>query len=319
MEDNRSGRSSLTLDDVIAAAENPAQSVKKAEDEIDDQLQMIADKIVSGGYKLILLAGPTSSGKTTTAELLTQRLNQMGKHCLPISMDHFYLDRDRVPLLPNGNRDIESIHAYDVELINQMLADLVAAQAVKLPIFDFFSERRIEKTKSLVPQNDSLIIFEGINALNPKIAAHIDPQTVCHLYISVSTDIVEDGERLLSGQDIRFLRRMVRDYYTRGASPERTLNMWAEVCEGERRYIQPYQDTVNLHINTFYSYELSVLKNMTDSMLPRQGASQDDMLDRIGYVFSQIPELPASVVPKTSVLTEFVGCGTEILKGEEKA
>lgn len=308
MDVNRSGRSSLTLDDIIAAAENPDKSVGKAEDEIDEQLQTVAEKIISGGYKLILLAGPTSSGKTTASELLTERLRQLGKHCLPISMDHFYLDRERVPLLPNGSRDIESIRGYDVELINRVLTELAATRPVEMPVFDFLTERRSEQTRLLVPESEGVVIFEGINALNPEIACEFDPQTVCHLYISVQTDILDDNDELLSGQDIRFLRRLVRDYHNRGASPEKTLGMWAGVCEGERLYIQPYQHTVDLQINTFHSYELSVLKSTANPLLPREGASQDDLLDRIGYVFSQIPELPASVVPCDSILAEFVGC-----------
>jgi len=305
MEDNRSG--TITLDEIIAAAENPDESIPMAEEEISRQLDAVAEKILSGGYKLILLAVPTSSGKTTAAALLTQRLQKMGKPCLDLSMDNFYLNRDMVPILPNGQVDIESIHAYDVPLINRLMAELTMDHTVEMPVFDFYTQKRSDKTILIDPEPDTLIILEGINALHPEIASNVDPETVCRLYISVSTDIETDGKKLLSGQDIRFLRRMVRDYYTRGASPEKTLGMWAGVCEGERLYIQPYKDTVNLQINTFHSYELSVLKSACGPLLPKDSTLQDDLLDRIGIAFNRIPELPPSLVPKTSLLAEFVG------------
>ena len=282
------------------------KDVFPVEEKINKRLTATADLIIEGGYKVILIAGGSASCKTSSTLAIDAILESRGLCSTELSMDDFYKNRDECPVLPDGTYDIESLAAIDVDLMNEVIYDLSVGKTANIPIFDFITARRTNSVKSVTPDADGVIMLEGINALNPAVAASVESGRVLRVFVEPLAEIYSGSERLMNLRDIRFLRRTVRDYHYRGASAEKTIGMWDSVLRGEDQNVTPYIGGADLCIDTFFDYELSVFKACAEQIIPQNDSIHSEMLKSIRSVLKEIPKLGKQIVPKNSLLQEFI-------------
>lgn len=279
----------------------------------------IAEQIVARNARVVLLAGPSSSGKTTSANRLSVQLRVLGKDPLLFSLDDYYKDRSLVEPEPDGSFDFEHIKMIDVERFNEDLSALLSGREVTPPTFDFATGRSLPGGRTIRLGEDTVMVIEGLHALNPRLLTpEVSPKAVFKLYVSALTTINLDDHNRIPTSDVRLLRRLVRDYLTRGASVERTLNMWASVQRGEQRWIFPYQETADAIFNTALVYELAVLKKHIYPLL-QAADPQSPCYDQVRNIIKFLNYVQdASVedeIPPTSLLREFIGGNTFYRKG----
>ena len=260
--------------------------------------------------RLLCLAGPSSSGKTTTSQRLSIQLQVGGKKPVPLALDNYYVDRDQTPLDEDGEYDFEALEALDVQLINDHLEALLAGEEVVVPHFDFVTGKRKPGKKLSLRANDILII-EGIHGLNNKLSSSISDELKYKIFISPLTGVSLDRHNRIGTTDTRLLRRMVRDHRTRGYAPENTLLRWPSVIRGSQKHIFPYEEEADVLFNTSLVYELSVLKGYAEPMLrsvsemsPAYGEAQ-----RLLSILHFVPGIPSDNVPNLSIMREFIGGG----------
>ena len=258
--------------------------------------------------RLICIAGPSSSGKTTFANRLRIELLSRGIDPIRISMDDYYKSKDQVPLDENGEPDLESVDALDVELFNQNMADLIAGETVELPKFDFKLGHRVKGRTLSIPE-DQPIIIEGIHALNDRMTQSIPQHQKFKIFIAPQGQINIDNHNPLSLTDLRLLRRIVRDYQFRGASALETMSMWASVRKGEFKWIYRTQEGANYVFNSFLPEELSVMKKYAMPLL--QAIEQENpyfpVAERLIRMLKFFDDMPDQWVPCNSILREFIG------------
>lgn len=268
--------------------------------------QMIEDDKES--IRLICIAGPSSSGKTTFANRLRIELLSRGIEPIRISMDDYYLPRDQAPKDENGEPDLESVDALDVALFNQNMSDLIAGDVVDLPKFDFKVGHRVKGRTIQVPTNQPIII-EGIHALNEKMTASIPSHQKFKIFIAPQAQVNIDDHNPLSLTDLRLLRRIVRDYQFRGASAIDTLSMWASVRKGEFKWIYGTQEGANYVFNSFSSYELSAMKKYAMPLLEKIDVDSPyfPVAERLIRMLKFFDDLPDQWIPCNSIIREFIG------------
>ena len=268
--------------------------------------QMIEDEKES--IRLICIAGPSSSGKTTFANRLRIELLSRGIKPLRISMDDYYLDRGMAPLDEDGKPDLESADALDIELFNQNLADLIAGLEVDLPKYDFKKGCRVKGRTITVPQ-DQPIIIEGIHALNERLTSSIPAHQKFKIFIAPQSQINIDNHNPMSLTDLRLLRRIVRDHQFRNASAEATIAMWPSVRKGEFKWIYPSQEGANYVFNSFSSYELSVMKKYAMPLLEAIDSESEHypVAERLIRMLKFFDDLPDQWIPCNSIIREFIG------------
>ncbi len=268
--------------------------------------QMIEDG--KEDIRLICIAGPSSSGKTTFANRLRIELLSRGIEPIRISMDDYYLSRDQAPRDENGDPDLESVDALDVDLFNQNIADLISGLEVELPKFDFVLGRRVTGRKLKVPL-DQPIIIEGIHALNEKMTESIPSHQKFKIFIAPQAQVNIDNHNPMSLTDLRLLRRIVRDYQFRGASAVDTMSMWASVRKGEFRWIYDTQEGANYVFNSFSSYELSVMKKHAMPLLEAIDTESEyfPVAERLIRMLKFFDDIPDKWVPCNSIIREFIG------------
>ena len=271
----------------------------------------LAADIVSRGAKAVFIAGPSSSGKTTSANRLCTQLRVQGKKPTLISLDDYYLDRDLIPPEPDGSIDLEHIRTIDLARFGEDLTALLNGGEVELPTFDFTAQKSRPSGRRVKVSEDAPIVIEGIHGLNPALLPPgLDKDKIYKLFVSALTTLRLDNHNRIPTTDMRLLRRLVRDYMTRGASVERTLGMWASVQQGEQRWIFPYQETADAIFNTTLVYELCVLKEHIFPILQQVGASSP-CYDQVRSIIKFLNYVrPASVddeIPPTGILREFIG------------
>lgn len=279
----------------------------------------IADQIVARGAKAVLVAGPSSSGKTTSANRLATQLRVLGLDPIMLSLDNYYLDRDLIPVDEHGQMDLEHINTIDVPRFNSDLKQLLSGKEVSVPRFDFLTDKRAPEGVPMRLKDDQPLIIEGIHGLNPVLLGdEIDQSKVFRLYISALTTLNLDDHNRIRTTDVRLLRRLVRDYATRGASMEETFSMWASVRRGEETWIFPYQEQADAIFNTTLVYEVAVLKKYVYPLLDavsaesRYYAQARDIVKFLNYVLDADIE---DEIPPTSVLREFIGGNTFYREG----
>ena len=258
--------------------------------------------------RLICIAGPSSSGKTTFANRLRIELLSRGIEPIRISMDDYYLERSQAPKDEDGNPDLEAVDALDVELFNQNIADLIAGLEVELPKFDFKLGHRVPGRKLQVPLNQPIII-EGIHALNEKMTESIPSHQKFKIFIAPQAQVNIDNHNPLSLTDLRLLRRIVRDYQFRGASAIDTMSMWASVRKGEFKWIYDTQEGANFVFNSFSSYELSVMKKYAMPLLEAIDTENEyfPVAERLIRMLKFFDDIPDKWVPCNSIIREFIG------------
>ena len=270
----------------------------------------IADAFGQSGAQLILIAGPSSSGKTTFAHRLSIQLKVRGLRPMKVSMDDYYLDRDQLPLESDGRPDLERIDTLDIELFNNHLVQLLQGETVEGPVFDFVAGKRSPQTRRMRLTPGQPVIVEGIHALNDKLTSDVPRDRKFLIYISALTTINLDDHNRVRTTDVRLLRRMVRDHQFRGTLPEGTMDMWDSVRSGERNYIFPYQERADLMFNSTLLYELAVLKKYAYPMLMRIEPDSPHytrahrLIKFLNYVQSADVE---DEIPLNSILREFIG------------
>ena len=285
--------------------------IQLAEANYNSQLAKVADMIHNkmGKVKIILLAGPSSSGKTTTARKLAVYLKARGFKTHSISIDDYFVNRVDTPKKPNGEYDFETIEAVDTNLFNKHLLKLLDGDKVSLPEFNFVIGEREYKGKTLQLGENDIVIIEGLHALNPKLTMAIDDNNKFKIYISPLTQLNIDNHNRIHTSDTRRLRRIIRDNMYRGRSAADTLRLWKNILEGEEEYVFPYQNEADVIINSALIYELGVLKIYAEPLL--FSVNEDDevypeAIRLINFLRNFLP-IPSDDVPKSSVLREFIG------------
>ncbi len=277
----------------------------------EKEISKIADDITSkGSVKLVLCAGPSSSGKTTFSKRLSLQLKVNGFEPYSISLDDYFVERDKTPLGPDGKPDFESINALDLELFSRTMKDIFDGKDVELPKFNFKTGKREYKGDVVKPIDKTILVVEGIHGLNPLITKNFDPTLVYKIYVSALTQTSLDEDNRIPTTDVRIIRRMIRDYNFRGHSALMTLQMWSNVRMGEEKNIFPYQEEADVMFNSALPYELAVLKNFAmplllqvDNSTPEY--SQARRLIRFLDYFLSIVDF--DVIPSTSIIREFIG------------
>ncbi|MEG0909663.1 MAG: nucleoside kinase [Bacilli bacterium] len=285
--------------------------IRVSEATFEGQLSNVSNLVYQNrkNIKIVLIAGPSSSGKTTTSKKLAVYLQTLGFKTHAISVDDFFLDRLDTPKLPNGEYDFESLRAIDLELFNKSLSDLTDGKKVLLPQYNFVIGKKEFKDNWLQIKENDIIIIEGLHALNDDLTIAIDRKQKFKVYISPLTQLNIDNHNRIHSSDTRRLRRIIRDNKFRGHSASSTLKMWTNIKEGEQKFIFPFQDSADIVINTALVYELGVLKTYAEPLL--FSVEEDDpvypeAIRLINFLRNFLP-IPSDEVPKDSILREFIG------------
>ena len=288
---------------------NAGEIIQLSEIMQDYKLLTIAEQIVLNKetYKIVLLSGPSSSGKTTTSMKLSLYLKSLGLNPTHLSIDDYFHERSETPLGANGKPDFESLRAIDVKLFNQ-ISKLLKGSKVTVPTFNFVEGKKEYKRTIQLKDNDILII-EGLHALNENILTNIPKKKKFKVYISPLTYLNIDNDNRISMTDLRLLRRIVRDNRTRGYSPSTTLNNWSDVRDGEEKYVFPYQDNADVIFNSSLAYELAVLKTFAEPLLFTIKEDDPEYLtaQRLLELLKCVLPIPSETVPQISILREFIG------------
>ncbi len=277
---------------------------------ISQTADMISER---GSVKVVLIAGPSSSGKTTFSYRLAIQLRLLGFNPIRISLDNYYLSRDLAPRDIDGKPDLEALEALDLPLFRSNLKDLYSGKEVDLPRFDFKNGgQRYFKGDKISLAKNTILVIEGIHALNPSLLPNLDPKTFFKIYISALTQLNLDDHNRISTTDNRILRRIVRDNRTRSTTAQMTLEMWPSVERGEARHIFPYQNQANIMINSALEYELAVLKSYAEPLLKTVKPDAYEtypVARRLLRFLENVYPIPSNLVPTDSLLREFIGGG----------
>lgn len=296
------------LNDYITT--NSGDLIQLSEIMQDYKLLNIAEEIVlnKDDYKIILLSGPSSSGKTTTSMKLSLYLKSLGLNPTHLSMDDYFLEREETPLGANGKPDFESLKAIDIKLFDSQISKLLKEAKVTIPTFNFITGKKEYKKTIQMGKNDILII-EGLHALNDDILKNIPKKNKFKIYISPLTYLNIDNDNRISMTDLRLLRRIVRDNRTRGYTTTTTLNNWSDVRIGEEKYVFPFQDNANVMFNTSLAYELAVLKTYAEPLLYTVKSDEPEYqtAKRLLELLKCVLPLPSETVPQISIIREFIG------------
>ena len=276
----------------------------------EKKIAQIAEDIANRqGVKLVLLAGPSSSGKTTSCKRLSIQLAVNGLKPLQISLDDYFVDRDKTPKDDNGEYDFESIYALDLDSLNEQFNALFRGEEVELPKYDFPSGKSVKSGKKLKMEPNNVLVVEGIHALNPELTAHIPQEQIYRVYASALTTILLDNHNYIPTTDNRLLRRIIRDYKYRGVSAQETIHRWPSVRAGENKWIFPYQENADAMFNTAMLYELSVIKMQAEPLLQQVPENCEEHAEayRLLKFLKYFKGIPYNNLPPTSLLREFLG------------
>lgn len=289
---------------------DPGAFVLAAERQFDSELDCLADAVAADrSLRVVLLSGPSGSGKTTTANILRDKLTARGRTAAVVSLDDFFLEKNNYPVNDAGEPDFESVYALDVPLVKRCIAEIAAEGQTTMPRFDFKTQSRFAAPRRVCVGGEGVVIIEGIHALNPIISEGLG--SVLKVFVSVSTGIKNDAdEEIVSGIDIRMLRRLIRDRLYRGFGAENTLSIWKSVLRGEREYLYPFKELADFKINTFHSYETFVYAGyIAENMAEETARLCENEFYPVLQRLSTFPPLSADFVPDSSIIREFIPGG----------
>ena len=301
----------VEIDLYNVAAQNPAALAQMSEQSYRQRVEYAARKIRDSRAKIVMLTGPSASGKTTSAHKLAEELVRQGTPAHVVSLDNFFRGAEFYPRLPDGTLDYENPDTMDLPLIKQCLHELSETGKTSLPIYDFTQEKRSDKTEAVDLQG-GVCIVEGIHALNPELTSLVPGEEVYRIYAGLREEYCIDGRRVINTQDIRLCRRTLRDAAARGRSPEKTLAMWDRVMDGETRYIKGFKTTADFLLDTSFTYELGLISRLLGEVR-RQFTLEGhnaELWDETARRFEQVNPLPLELLPADSMLCEFYGSRT---------
>ncbi len=311
MRDFRFGRKYDINELDYFAEKNAEKLVTDCENKMSLDIMAVAGGIIDAGesLKAVLVAGPSASGKTTFAKRLCEVLCAAGTEAKLVSLDDFYLGLEHLPKNDDGTYDMESISGFDMERAHKCCADLAEKGEADFPIFDFPNQRRSDEVNRISLGKNGVLVIEGIYALSPQLTEGIPAKDVMRIYVGTQSRYEYYGETVLSPQEIRLLRRAVRDELFRGWGAEKTLAQWQSVLRGEETYIKPYIHTADMHINTSLAYEPAVLGAAIAPALAAitEASPFFDMARKLADKLSYFNSIKAGIVPKDSILHEFIG------------
>jgi uridine kinase len=276
----------------------------------EKKIARIADEIAQRkGIKVVLIAGPSSSGKTTTCKRLSVQLAVNGIKPVGISLDDYFVDREQTPRDANGDYDFEHLHALNLDLLNQQMTALLRGEEVELPRYDFPTGRSLMSGKKLTLHADEVLVVEGIHALNPELMSQVPQEQLFRVYASALTTLLLDNHNYIPTTDNRLLRRIIRDHKYRGVSAQETIRRWPSVRAGENRWIFPFQENADAMFNTAMLFELAVLKRAAEPLLEQVPESAPEHAEayRLLKFLRYIKPIPETQIPPTSLLREFLG------------
>lgn len=297
------------LNDAIAAG-RMQEIILTQEALFEERIGLLAESIVKAeGKKFIMIAGPSSSGKTTFSHRLSIQLGAKGLKPHPFPLDDYYVDRDKCPRDENGELDLECLEALDVELFNHDMNELLAGKKVNLPIFNFKTGKREYKDKVMQLGPDDVLVIEGIHGLNDKLSYSLPVESKFKIYISALTQLNIDEHNCLPTTDGRMIRRIVRDARTRGTSAKETIAMWDSVRRGEEKYIFPFQEGADVMFNSALIYELAVLKMYAEPLLFAIDKECPEYLEakRLLKFLDYFLPMPSDGISQNSIIREFIG------------
>ena len=296
----------------IACRNNQTFNLIKVSEALHEKkVASIADLISQRAEKVrfVLVSGPSSSGKTTFSKRLSIQLIVSGLKPIVISLDNYFVNREDTPLDENGDWDFEHLHSLDLSLFNQHLKQLLNGEEIEIPFFNFEDGKRYYKGEKLKLQDDSILIMEGIHALNPDLIPDIPPETTFKIYVSALTTISIDNHNWIPTTDTRLLRRIIRDYRFRNYSARETIARWPSVRRGEEKWIFPYQENADVLFNSALLFELAVLKRHAEPILAEVPKYCDEYTEthRLIKFLNYFVPIHDREIPPTSLLREFVG------------
>lgn len=279
----------------------------------EKMISRLADQIAENPkWKVILIAGPSSSGKTTTSKRLSVQLMACGKRPVPISLDDYFVDREKTPLDENGNYDYESVYAMNIPLFTEQMNALIKGESVELPRYNFQTGKSEMSGNVVNPTPETIFILEGIHALNPALTENIPAENKFKIYASALTTILLDNHNYIPTTDNRLLRRIVRDYKYRGCSARDTISRWPSVRAGEEKWIFPFQEEADVMINTAMLFEFGVLREQALPLLEEVPETAPEYTEaiRLRKFLSYLNPISIQALPPTSLLREFLGGST---------
>lgn len=295
------------------ALNDPAGLVEKAENHYDREITETAQRIADDdSLKIVAIAGPSASGKTTTAHILSEKLQKLGEQTEVVSLDDFYLPTEQLPLTEDGKYDIESVNALDKNLMKKCFGEIINTGRTELPKYNFAEKRRILSARSIDISGKGIVIVEGLHALNPVITDLVPRKNIFKAYISVNRSVFDDnGDVLLTSRQIRLMRRVLRDRIFRGSSVNETLALWKGVVEGEKKYLYCFKDTADVLIKTLHIYEPCLYRNDFCTLCDETQNITDcrDYFLKTAEAVRKFVPLDEALIPHNSLIREFIGEG----------
>ncbi|MDE6982263.1 MAG: nucleoside kinase, partial [Lachnospiraceae bacterium] len=277
---------------------------------MEQKIGQLANQIAStGNKKFVMIAGPSSSGKTTFSHRLSIQLSALGLKPHPLSLDNYYIDRSLCPRDAEGNFDFECLEALDVQKFNTDMCDLLAGKTVDMPTFNFKTGKREYKDRFLTLGDDDILVIEGIHGLNDRLSHTLPSESKFKIFISALTQINLDEHNYMPTTDGRLIRRIVRDARTRNTTAEETIAMWRSVRRGEEKYIFPFQESADVMFNSGLIYELAVLKSYAEPLLFHIDKDSKEYIEakRLLKFLDYLLPMPSEDIAKNSIMREFIG------------
>jgi uridine kinase len=291
------------------ATDKQKELISSYEDNFNNKVLSLCNEVLDMKKKIIMLSGPSSSGKTTTSFKIKKQFDENNHTAITVSLDNFFKNKSEASRDENGNYDFESVNALDVSLIREKLTELVRCGCALLPVFDFLSGTRDDNAVSVTLPKNGIIIVEGIHALNSVINDILPKELVFKLYISVHTDFSSTSGVLLQKRDVRLLRRIVRDFKYRGSSCNNTLSMWDNVCFGEDKYIRPNAKYADTRLDTCFPFEVGILKETALELLSTvsQDSENYKKAKELTAALQHFNPFDEKYVDNYSLIREFIG------------
>lgn len=291
-----------------SAASGAGKLIESAERHYKNEIDSACNSILARKAGIVMLSGPSASGKTTTAGKLAKRFTELGAGGAVISLDDFFVNIEDYPLTADGRRDFESVNTIDFAELTRCLNEILTDGRTVMPTFDFASQHRSEKTRTIDVTGGGIVIIEGIHALNPILLEGVFSGRVAKVYAGLRLEYELDGQKALKTREIRIVRRMIRDKKFRGYSPEQTLGVWDNIMAGEEKWVKCFKNEADILIDTSFEYEPCLYgKYLKGMVFGREGGEFQPLLADIAGKFDIFTELDEENVPEDSMLREFIG------------